>query len=138
MIMDTEQLKTNSIKFVIHFWYIIIIILFMSISTYLYSSNVKKDNKIFELNNIVKINESITETESHLDAMKKRESELYPVLQKQYEDINKNIIILENQRSNIILTSKKKVQDELEKYSNDDLNRLFGTMGYSTKPFSCK
>src|ERR1035437_1779129 len=86
-IASVDEIKAKTVSTFLHYPYLFIIGIFIIASVFLWNDRQSKTKEIVSLKSSIAIQASIAETTAQLDAMKKRQEELYPVLQKTWDDL---------------------------------------------------
>lgn len=121
----TKEVITSN---VIHYWYILVIVISILISLYGWNGKLNSDAKYKDLYNKVQITEDIKVIEDRLVDMKSREAG-YLEINKQQKYLNDTLITLDKQRKELEKQKKEGIKKDVEKFNIDQLNSEFSSVG---------
>lgn len=130
-----EQITANGKKFLTNVksnWQIVLIVLFATLSLIFWQRNYIHNKEIVNLKSQVNMTKKIEETDAQLDAMKKRQQELYPELEKKQLELKNIDQELSKKRALLNEIKREKFTNEYQKMDINQLNNLFHQSGYST------
>jgi hypothetical protein len=130
MIKLTKQTKDKLIKNAVHFWYIIVIVLFMVATIWLWQARISAKKDLATLQAKVNLTEDIKAIESRLEAMKLREKEYLTLINNQ-DKLNKTLEALDKRQKELQKLKKGKLENEIKKMDDDTLSATYGAMGFT-------
>lgn len=123
-----EVTKQKAIKFAIHFWYVIVIVVVSGVAIVLWQNNQDNKKQIVDMKRQLNITEDIAATEARLEEVKQREVQ-YKELAKQNDKLFQTLTILEKKNKELEKRKKEVIRNEIEKYTTNDIHNAFSGLG---------
>jgi biopolymer transport protein ExbB/TolQ len=114
----------------------IIVIVCGIIMIALWQNNLSNIKELDELKKTIAVTEEINKLDSKLADMKKREAELYPLLQKKENELTITLNELDKKRLQLDKIKKEQVKYEINKMDINAVSNLLTELGYTNTVIS--
>ena len=105
-------------------------------TVFLWHSKNETQKELDALKSGITMQQSLEETKSMLDAMRQRQADLYPILEKTWADLKVANTDLENRKRAIKLIERKTIANKVAEMDLDTVSAALAAMGYPNKPVS--
>lgn len=112
-------------------WTLLLIILLLILSIMLWQRGESKQKTIDKQTAIIKVQGNIEAIEAQLDAMKKREAELYPLVEKKITELEKLESDIEKKRKELANVKKEQIEAQVNQMDDVALIGMLHSMGYA-------
>ena len=126
-----EYTKQKIKDFTIKYWSLLVIVSLLILSIFLWQRGESKQKTIDKQAAIIKVQENIEVIEARLAAMKKREADIYPLIEQKITELEKLETNIEKKRKELANVKKEQIEAQVNQMDDLALIGMLHSMGYA-------